>query len=44
MYLLDSNTLIYYFKGKGQVAVRLLQVAPRKVAVSTITIYERELA
>ena len=43
MYLLDTNTLIYYFKGKGKVAVRLLQVAPREVAVSTITVYELEV-
>jgi tRNA(fMet)-specific endonuclease VapC len=43
MYLLDTNTLIYYFKGKGKVAVRLLQVAPRNVAVSTITVYELEV-
>ncbi len=42
-YLLDTNTLIYYFKGKGKVAMHLLQVAPRKVAVSIITVYELEV-
>lgn len=40
MYLLDTNTLIYYFKGKGKVAMCLLQVAPREVAVSAVTVYE----
>jgi Predicted nucleic acid-binding protein, contains PIN domain len=43
MYLLDTNTLIYYFQGKGQVAARLLQVPPREVALSSITVYELEV-
>ncbi len=43
MYLFDTNTLIYYFKGKGQVAARLLLVPPREVAVSSITVYELEV-
>ncbi|MGH8610257.1 MAG: PIN domain-containing protein [Gammaproteobacteria bacterium] len=43
MYLLDTNRLIYYFKGKGSMAMRLLQVAPREVAVSTVTVYELEV-
>jgi len=38
MYLLDTNILIYYLKGKGQMAARLLQVPPREVAISSITV------
>jgi tRNA(fMet)-specific endonuclease VapC len=40
MHLLDTNTLIYYFKGLGRVAERLLATPPTEVAVSTITLYE----
>jgi len=43
MYVLDTNTLIYYFKGKGKVAARLMQVPPRQVAISSITVYELEV-
>ena len=43
MYLLDTNTLIYYFKGKGQVAAWLLQVPLREVATSSITVYKLEV-
>jgi tRNA(fMet)-specific endonuclease VapC len=43
MYLLDTNILIYYLQGKGQVAARLLQVPPREVAISSITVYELEV-
>jgi tRNA(fMet)-specific endonuclease VapC len=43
MHLLDTNTLIYYFKGIGRVAERLLATPPTEVAVSTITLYELEV-
>lgn len=43
MNLLDTNTLVYYFKGMGNVATRLLATPPSKVAVSTITLYEIDL-
>ncbi len=33
MYLLDTNTPIYYFKGNGKVAVHLVQVIPGEVAI-----------
>ncbi|MBI4705379.1 MAG: type II toxin-antitoxin system VapC family toxin [Deltaproteobacteria bacterium] len=42
IHLLDTNTLIYYFKGIGRVAQRLLATPPRQVAVSTVTLYEIE--
>jgi predicted nucleic acid-binding protein len=43
MYLLDTNTLIYFFKNKGQVATHILQTSPAAIAVSTITIHELEV-
>ncbi len=30
MYVLDTNTLIYYFKGQEQVAQNIANVLPRK--------------
>jgi tRNA(fMet)-specific endonuclease VapC len=41
-FLLDTNTIIYYFKDQGQVAARLLQEHPRDMAVSAITLFELE--
>lgn len=43
MYLLDTNTLIYYFKGVGNVAERLLSTSPREIALSTIVLFELEV-
>jgi tRNA(fMet)-specific endonuclease VapC len=43
MYLLDTNTVIYFFKGLGEVADNLLRVPPKDVAVSTIVLYELEV-
>ncbi len=43
MYLLDTNTLIYFFKGKGKVAERMLATPPGEVAISTVSLYEIEV-
>jgi len=43
MYVLDTNTLIYYFKGMGDVADKLLQTAPRDVAIPAVVLYELEV-
>jgi len=43
MYVLDTNTLIYYFKGMGQVADNLLQHPPREIAIPSIVLYELEV-
>lgn len=42
MFLLDTNTLIYYFKGQGRVAEQLLATPPNQVAVSTVSLHELE--
>jgi tRNA(fMet)-specific endonuclease VapC len=43
MYVLDTNTLVYYFKGMGNVAYKFLKHAPSEIAVPTIVIYEIEV-
>ena len=40
MYLLDTNTLIYFFKGKGRVAEQLLALPPHAMAIPEITLFE----
>jgi tRNA(fMet)-specific endonuclease VapC len=40
MYMLDTNTLIYYFKNMGQVSESLLQVSPEDIAIPSIVVYE----
>jgi tRNA(fMet)-specific endonuclease VapC len=40
MFVLDTNTVIDYFRGRGKVAERLLAVAPREIALPAIVAYE----
>ena len=43
MYLLDTNTLIYFFKDLGNVAEMIFSKSPKDIAISTITLYELEV-
>lgn len=43
MYALDTNTLVYYFRGEGEVAERLLAVRPVDVGVPAVVFSELEL-
>jgi len=43
MYILDTNTLIYYFKGLGQVAQNLANVSPQEIGISTIVLFELQV-
>ncbi|MEG4805194.1 type II toxin-antitoxin system VapC family toxin [Microcoleus sp. ARI1-B5] len=43
MYVLDTNTLIYYFKGQGQVAQNIANVSPQEIVVSAIVIFELQV-
>jgi tRNA(fMet)-specific endonuclease VapC len=43
VFVLDTNTIIHYFKGKGQVAERLLAKPPREVALPSVVVYELEV-
>jgi len=42
MYLLDTNTLIYFFKQQGQVAAHLKNVAASEVAIASVVLFELE--
>lgn len=42
MFALDTNTLIYFFKGQGNVAEKLFATAPSEVAIPAIVVYELE--
>jgi len=43
MYLLDTNTLVYFFKDIGGVKDKLGNVPPREIGISAITLYELEV-
>ena len=43
MFVLDSNTIIHAFQGKGRVAVRLAAVSPNRIAIPAIALFEVEI-
>jgi tRNA(fMet)-specific endonuclease VapC len=43
MYVLDTNTLIYYFKGQGQVAQNLANVSAQEISIPTIVLFELQV-
>jgi len=43
VYALDTNTLVYLFKGIGRVSDHLLAESPADVSVPAVVIYELEL-
>lgn len=43
MFLLDTNTLIYFFKGQGKVAGHLLATPPAEISISAVSLYEIEV-
>ena len=40
MYVLDTNTIAYYFRGEGRVAEHLLATPPGEVGVPAVAAYE----
>lgn len=42
MYVLDTNTVIDLFKGRGRVAERVLATPPREIGLATVVLYELE--
>lgn len=42
MFVLDTNTVIHFFKGAGNVAARLLATPPSQVGVPAVVAYELE--
>ncbi|HAO11391.1 MAG TPA: VapC toxin family PIN domain ribonuclease [Planktothrix sp. UBA8407] len=43
MYILDTNTLIYYFKGQGKIAQNLANVSPQEIGISAIVLFELQV-
>lgn len=43
MWVLDTNTLIYFFKGMGKVADNLLSRPPKDIGIPAIVLYELEV-
>jgi tRNA(fMet)-specific endonuclease VapC len=42
MFALDTNTVIYFFKGIGNVNERLLATPPSEIAIPAVVVYELE--
>ena len=42
-YVLDTNTLIYFFKGIGNISSKLLGTPPKDIGIPSIVIYELEV-
>jgi tRNA(fMet)-specific endonuclease VapC len=42
MFVLDTNTLVYFFRGEGGVAQRLLSTAPAEIAIPAVVVFELE--
>ena len=42
-YVLDTNTLIYFFKGQGNVPQRLLATPPTEIGIPAIVLFELEV-
>ena len=43
MYVLDTNSVVFFFKGQGRVGERLLAQKPVEVALPAIVLYELEV-
>ncbi len=43
MYLLDTNTVIYFFKGLGQISKNLFLHSPKEIFIPSIVLYELEV-
>ena len=40
MWVLDTNTLIYFFKGEGDIAKKMLTRSPRDIGIPSIVLFE----
>jgi tRNA(fMet)-specific endonuclease VapC len=43
MYILDTNTLIYFFKGIGSVSKQILATPPKEIGIPSIVLFELEV-
>lgn len=42
MYIIDTNTLIYLFKGMGSVPDKFFKIPPKEIAIPSVVLYELE--
>lgn len=42
MWVLDTNTVIYFFKGEGRVAEVMLEHSPQDIAIPALVLFELE--
>lgn len=42
MYMLDTNTLSYFFRGEGRIAEHLARVSPSDIGIPAIVLFEIE--
>jgi tRNA(fMet)-specific endonuclease VapC len=43
MFVLDTNSVIYYFKGQGNIAANLLSQSVQEIAIPAIVVFELEV-
>lgn len=43
MHVIDTNTLIYFFKGSESVSRKLLSLPPKEIGIPSIVVYELEV-
>ncbi len=43
MFVLDTNIVIFFFRGQGEVARHLLAVSPSEIGIPAISVYEIEV-
>ncbi|MEA1920420.1 MAG: type II toxin-antitoxin system VapC family toxin [Campylobacterota bacterium] len=43
MYLLDTNSIVYFFKGMGEVSKNLFSHSPKDIFIPSIVLYELEV-
>ena len=43
MYALDTNSVVYFFKGMGNVAERFLKAQPSEIGIPAVVLYELEV-
>jgi len=43
MYVLDTNTLIFFFKGRESVSQKLLSIPPKEIGIPSVVVYELEV-
>jgi tRNA(fMet)-specific endonuclease VapC len=43
MFVLDTNTVIYFFRGSGNVPQNLLSKSPKDIGIPTIVLFELEV-